>query len=74
MAKDNISKNPFETMNFASSEAYKLLRTNIMFSFPMEKKCRIIGVTSSVRGEGKSTTSLHLAYSLAESGKLLSKS
>ena len=70
MAKDNISKNPFETMNFASAEAYKQLRTNIMFSFPMEKKCRIIGVTSSVRGEGKSTTSLHLAYSLAESGKL----
>ncbi len=69
MAKSKLT-NPFETMNFASSEAYKLLRTNIMFSFPMEKKCRIIGVTSSVRGEGKSTTSLHLAYSLAESGKL----
>ncbi len=69
MAKSKLA-NPFETMNFASSEAYKLLRTNIMFSFPMEKKCRIIGVTSSVRGEGKSTTSLHLAYSLAESGKL----
>ncbi len=69
MAKSKLA-NPFETMNFASSEAYKLLRTNLMFSFPMEKKCRIIGVTSSVRGEGKSTTSLHLAYSLAESGKL----
>ncbi len=33
-----------------------------MFSLP-DKPCRIIGVTSSTRGEGKSTTSVNLAYS-----------
>lgn len=55
--------------NFAVSESYKLLRTNVMFSFPGETKCPVIGVTSSLRGEGKSTTSINLAKSIAESGK-----
>ena len=57
-----------EGMSFAASEAYKLLRTNLLFSLP-EKHCHIIGVTSSVRGEGKSTTSVNLSYTIAQSGK-----
>jgi len=56
-------------MSFAATEAYKRLRTNILFSFAGETSCRLIGVTSSSRGEGKSTTSINLAYSLAEAGK-----
>ncbi|MBR0112661.1 MAG: CpsD/CapB family tyrosine-protein kinase [Clostridia bacterium] len=56
-------------LNFAAAEAYKMLRTNIFFSLPDDKKCHIIGVTSSVRGEGKSTTAINLSYSLAEAGK-----
>ena len=56
-------------MSFAASEAYKLLRTNLLFSFSGSEKCRIIGVTSSFRGEGKSLTSLNLAYTMAEAGK-----
>ncbi len=55
-------------LNFAASEAYKLLRTNLMFFTPSGQG-RVIGVTSSVVGEGKSTTSINLAYALAESGK-----
>lgn len=55
-------------LSFAAAEAYKLLRTNLLFSLP-EKKCHILGVTSSVRGEGKSTTSVNLAYTIAQSGK-----
>lgn len=55
--------------SFAASEAYKLLRTNIQFSFSTETKCPVIGVTSSLRGEGKSTTSINLAIALAETGK-----
>ncbi|MBR5114782.1 MAG: CpsD/CapB family tyrosine-protein kinase [Oscillospiraceae bacterium] len=56
-------------MNFAASEAYKLLRTNILFSFSGKEGCRVIGMTSSFRGEGKSLTSINLAYTLAVSGK-----
>lgn len=55
-------------LNFAAAEAYKLLRTNIMFALPDEKKCRIIGVTSACKSEGKSTTALNLANMLAEAG------
>ena len=56
-------------MNFAASEAYKLLRTNLTFSFSDSDNCRIIGMTSSFSGEGKSLTSINLAYTLAETGK-----
>jgi len=56
-------------LNFVAKEAYKRLRTNIMFSFTGENENRIIGVTSSLKGEGKSTSSINLAYSLAEIGK-----
>ncbi|MCR5527922.1 MAG: CpsD/CapB family tyrosine-protein kinase [Saccharofermentans sp.] len=54
-------------LNFSGKEAYNLLRTNIMFSVRREdRRARILGVTSSVHGEGKSLTSINLAYSLAE--------
>ncbi|MBR5447931.1 MAG: CpsD/CapB family tyrosine-protein kinase [Clostridia bacterium] len=57
-----------KSLSFAASEAYKLLRTNLMFSMSDESECKIVGVTSALRGEGKSTTSMNLAYSLAENG------
>ena len=57
-----------DNLSFAAAEAYKLLRTNLRFSMP-EKPCSMIGVTSSFRGEGKSTTSVNLAYTFAQSGK-----
>lgn len=57
-------------LNFASAEAYKLLRTNLGFSLPEEEgKCRVIGVTSSVAGEAKSTTAINLAYTLAQTSQ-----
>lgn len=55
-------------MDFASTEAYNLLRTNISFSLPDMEGGKIIGVTSSCPQEGKSTTSINLSYALAEAG------
>ncbi len=56
-------------LDFASREAYNLLRTNISFAFPDEENGRVLGVCSACPQEGKSTTSVNLSYSLAESGK-----
>ena len=50
------------SLGFEGTEAYKLLRTNLKFAVPAEKECKVVGVTSSLRGEGKSTTAINLAY------------
>lgn len=51
-----------------ASESYRTLRTNIQYS-SFDKECKVIVVTSSVPGEGKSTTSGNLALTLAEGDK-----
>lgn len=56
-------------LSFASTEAYNLLRTNIQFTLPPMNRGRIIGVTSSCPGEGKTYTSVNLACSIASLGK-----
>lgn len=58
-----------DKLRFSGKEAYNLLRTNVMFSVRREdRRARILGLTSSVHGEGKSLTVINLAYSLAENG------
>ena len=52
---------------FHVKEAYKAMRTNVMFSVPNEG-CKVIGVTSAVPSEGKSTTVLILSITFAETG------
>lgn len=53
---------------FSVKEAYKTLRTNVMFSLPgKDSKC--IGVVSPDRGDGKSSVSINLAISFAQINK-----
>jgi len=52
---------------FAVEEAYKSLRTNLVFSLP-EDECKIIEITSSTQNEGKSITAINLAIALAKNG------
>ncbi len=56
-------------ISFAATEAYKLLRTKIMFSFADGKRCRVIGISSPLAGEGKSLSAVNLAFSLSQTGK-----
>lgn len=61
LIKENDLKSP-------ASEAYRMLRTNIHFS-SISREIKIVAVTSSVPGEGKSTTACNYALSLAETGE-----
>lgn len=56
-------------ISFAAAEAYKLLRTKLLFSFADENNCRVIGVSSALTGEGKSLSSVNLAYTTSQLGK-----
>lgn len=51
-----------------TAEAYRTLRTNIQYS-SFDKEVRVIVVTSSEAGEGKSTTAGNLAISFSQSQK-----
>ena len=56
-------------ISFAASEAYKLLRTKLQFSFADENDCHIIGLSSALSGEGKSLTAVNLAFTLSQLDK-----
>jgi len=56
------------SLSFASREAYKQLRTNLDFTLSDVEGSRAIGITSAMRGDGKSLSAINLSYSLAEDG------
>lgn len=55
-----------QELDYSANESYKSLRTNLLFCGEDKK---VIAVTSCTPNEGKSTVSLNLALSLADSGK-----
>lgn len=55
-----------KNISFAASEAYKLLRTKLQFSFADEGASRVIGLSSALSGEGKSLSAVNLAYTLSQ--------
>lgn len=53
--------------DFFIREAYKTLRTNVVYALAEEEKnCKVIIVTSAMQSEGKSITAVNLAISFAE--------
>ena len=64
--KNNQKRSPFlgtvdkktlhKNLEFTATEQYKLIRANLDFMLHEDEKCPVIGVTSAMRGEGKSTT------------------
>ena len=56
-----------QSSSFDVVESYKDIRTNIVFSLP-KQGCKVIAVSSSIQGEGKSTTCFNLALTFAEIG------
>lgn len=68
--KENIDerKTLHQNLDFTAAEQYKLIRANLDFTLPENEKCPVIGVTSAMRGEGKSTTAINLSYAFAEKG------
>lgn len=70
MSSKNVSNSGSEiTMNketpFSVAEAYKTIRTNLMFVLPNKSK-KTIAISSSLPGEGKSTTALNVGISFSQ--------
>lgn len=68
MNNNDVKKTLHKNLEFTAMEQYKLIRTNLDFTLTEDEKCPVIGVTSSMRGEGKSTTAINLSYVFAEKG------
>ncbi len=57
-----------KNINYAATEAYNLLRTNVYYSLPQKTGGKILGITSASPSDGKTFTSVHLAYAMAKEG------
>ena len=67
---DQAKKSPLSALNRRStrSEGFRTVRTNLQF-VDVDNPPRVIVVTSSLPGEGKTTTSINLAIAMAQSGQ-----
>jgi capsular exopolysaccharide synthesis family protein len=53
----------------AAAEAYRTLRTNLLYAVVLDEPAKVIVLTSPGPGEGKSTTCANLGVVLAQAGK-----
>ncbi len=59
-----------QSKSFGYVEAYKTLRTNLIYAADsMDSKSKVLLVTSSIAGEGKSSVSINLAIALSQADK-----
>lgn len=63
----NIKEIYNENIEFTFSESFKFLRTNLPFVL-IKEGCKKIIISSSLPGDGKSTTSVNLGITLAQNG------
>ena len=56
-------------VQFAVAESYKTIRTNLQFLLTRIEGGKVIVVSSSLAGEGKTTNSVNLAISFSPFGK-----
>lgn len=66
--EESIEKLLNENTDFDTVETYKSIRTNIMFSISKSDSGKVIAITSSNPGEGKTTTAINLAITFAQLG------
>lgn len=57
-----------DSSDFDTIETYKTIRTNIMFSMPKTEKGKVVVITSASPGDGKTTTTINLAITFAQTG------
>ncbi|MDC1505101.1 polysaccharide biosynthesis tyrosine autokinase [Winogradskyella sp.] len=69
--KDNSALILEKNDNSPFSEAYRILSSNLSFVLPLKtnKEAQIILSTSTIKGEGKTFTSINIAVALASLGK-----
>lgn len=65
----HIDRLTAERPDSASSEAYRLVRTRLLWSMDKGQKLKDIGVYSSIPGEGKTTVASNLAIALTQLGQ-----
>ncbi|NLJ89821.1 MAG: polysaccharide biosynthesis tyrosine autokinase [Clostridiales bacterium] len=63
---ETVSINKITKKNFQVEESFKALRSNVIFS---GSDIKVVGLTSCLPNEGKSSVSLNLAVTMAELGK-----
>lgn len=67
--RENRKKIISEDSPFAVKESYNSIRTNLLYYNAVQEQCPIYVFSSSLPGEGKTTTAINIAITFAESGK-----